>query len=39
VQTYYGIEPVIAHKNGQIIQIEVKQGDEVVRNQILAYLE
>jgi pyruvate carboxylase subunit B len=39
VQTYYGLEPVVAHKTGQLIQIEVQQGDEVVRNQILAYLE
>jgi len=39
VQTYYGLEPVIAHKDGKLIQIEMKQGDEVVKNQILAYLE
>jgi pyruvate carboxylase subunit B len=38
VQTYYGLEPIIAHNDGRIIQIEVKQGEEVVRNQILAYL-
>jgi len=39
VQTYYGLDPVIAHKDGKLIQIEVKQGEEVVKNQILAYLE
>jgi pyruvate carboxylase subunit B len=39
VQTYYGLDPVIAHKDGKLIQIETKQGDDVVKNQILAYLE
>ncbi len=39
VQTYYGIEPVVALANGQLIQVEVKQGEDVVKNQVLAFLK
>jgi len=39
VQTYYGLDPVVALKDGKLIQIEVKQGEDVVKNQILAYLD
>jgi pyruvate carboxylase subunit B len=38
VQTFYGLEPVTALKDGKLIQIEVKQGEVVEKNQILAYL-
>ncbi len=38
VQAYYGIEPVVALADGKIIQVEVKQGEDVVKDQILAYL-
>ncbi|MBP1618168.1 MAG: pycB [Bacteroidetes bacterium] len=38
VQTYYGIEEVKALSSGKIVQIEVKQGGRVVKNQVLAYM-
>lgn len=38
VQTYYGIEEVRALASGKIVQIEAKQGDRVVKNQVLAYI-
>lgn len=38
VQTYYGIEEVKALTSGKIIQIEAKQGERVVKAQVLAYI-
>jgi pyruvate carboxylase subunit B len=38
VQTYYGIEEVKALSSGKIVQIEVKQGARVLKNQVLAYI-
>lgn len=38
IQTYYGIEEVKALSSGKIVQIEVKQGDRVVKDQVLAYI-
>ncbi len=38
IQTYYGIEEVKALASGKIVQIEVKQGSRVVKNQVLAYI-
>lgn len=38
IQTYYGIEEVKALASGKIIQIEVKQGGRVVKDQVLAYI-
>ncbi len=38
VQTYYGIEEVKALASGKIVQIEVKQGQTVQKNQVLAYI-
>ncbi len=38
IQTYYGIEEVKALASGKIVQIEVKQGGRVVKNQVLAYI-
>lgn len=38
VQTYYGIEEVKALFSGKIIQTEARQGDRVVKNQVLAYI-
>lgn len=39
IQTYYGIEEVKALASGKIVQIETKQGDQVVKNQVLAYID
>lgn len=39
IQTYYGIEEVKALTSGKIVQIEVKQGDRVQKNQVLAYID
>jgi len=38
VQTYYGMEPVIALADGKIVQIETAQGENVEKNQILAFV-
>lgn len=38
IQTYYGIEEVKALKSGKIVQIETKQGAQVQKNQVLAYI-
>ena len=39
IQTFYGVEPVYAPLDGKIIQIEVKQNDQVDINQVLAFVE
>ncbi len=38
VEAYYGIEPVIALKGGKLVQVEVKQGENVAKDQVLAYI-
>lgn len=38
IQAYYGIEEVKALKSGKIVQIETKQGANVLKNQILAFI-
>ena len=38
IQTYYGIEEVKALASGKIVQIETKQGAQVQKNQVLAYI-
>jgi pyruvate carboxylase subunit B len=38
VQTYYGLEPVVALTDGKIVQIETEQGENVEKNQVLAFL-
>ena len=38
VQTYYGLEPVKAMFDGKLIQIDVPQGKQVQKNQVLAIL-
>ncbi len=38
VQTYYGLEPLVALADGKLIQIDARQGEEVEKNQILAFL-
>ncbi|MCL2097692.1 MAG: oxaloacetate decarboxylase [Bacteroidales bacterium] len=38
LQTYYGIEPVVALADGKIIQVDVKQGEDVKKNQVIAIL-
>ncbi len=39
VQAYYGIEPVIALKDGKLVQVEVQHGADVVKNQIIAFID
>jgi pyruvate carboxylase subunit B len=39
VQTYYGMEPVVALADGQIVQIEAQQGEKVEKNQVIAFLK
>ncbi len=39
VQAYYGIEPVRALADGQLAQVEAKQGEEVEKNQVLAFVK
>ncbi len=38
IQTYYGLEPVKAMFDGKLVQIEVSQGKNVEKNQVLAIL-
>jgi len=38
IQTYYGLEPVFALTDGKIVQIETEQGENVEKNQVLAFL-
>lgn len=39
IQAYYGMEEVKALRSGKIVQIETKQGDKVVKNQVLAFID
>ncbi|MDR1681065.1 MAG: oxaloacetate decarboxylase [Prevotellaceae bacterium] len=39
VQTYYGLEPAPAMADGQLVQVETRQGDVVEKNQIIAFLK
>jgi pyruvate carboxylase subunit B len=39
IQTYYGVEPVMAPKTGKVIQIEAAHNADVVINQVLAFIE
>jgi pyruvate carboxylase subunit B len=39
VQNYYGLEPVNAFSDGRLIQVEVPQGKQVAKNQVLAFIE
>ncbi|MDR1973220.1 MAG: oxaloacetate decarboxylase [Bacteroidales bacterium] len=38
IQTYYGIEAVVALADGKIVQIEAKQGEDVVKDQVLMFV-
>ncbi len=38
IQTTYGFEPVVALASGKIVQIEANQGEQVLKNQVLAYI-
>jgi len=38
IQNYYGLEPVLAPKDGKLIQVEVAQGKMVEKNQVLAFI-
>lgn len=38
IQTTYGFEPVVALASGKIVQIEADQGEQVLKNQVLAYI-
>ncbi|GHV35448.1 pyruvate carboxylase subunit B [Bacteroidia bacterium] len=39
VQTYYGIEAIVSNFDGEIFQIEAKQGEMVIKDQILAFVK
>jgi len=39
IQTYYGLEPVKADLDGKLIQIDISQGNQVKKNQVMAYIE
>ncbi len=39
VQAYYGIEECVAKASGKIVSINAKQGDKVVKGQILGFIE
>ena len=39
VQTYYGMEEVIPAKDGRIVAICSRQGDNLVKGEILAFVE
>lgn len=39
IQTYYGMEEVKALTSGKIVQIETKQGAQVQKNQVLAFID
>ncbi|MDR0295567.1 MAG: oxaloacetate decarboxylase [Prevotellaceae bacterium] len=38
VQTYYGVEPIHALKDGKLVYIETRQGADVQKNQIIAFI-
>jgi pyruvate carboxylase subunit B len=38
VQTYYGMEPIVALAGGKVVQIETRQGESVEKNQVIAFL-
>jgi len=38
VQTYYGIEPVNALKGGRLVDVQTRQGADVQKNQIIAFI-
>jgi pyruvate carboxylase subunit B len=38
VQAYYGVEEVRALADGKIVQIEAKQGEDVQKDQVLAFI-
>ena len=39
VQTYYGMEEIIPARDGRVVAILGKQGDKVVKGQIVAFVE
>lgn len=39
IQTYYGLEPVKAEIDGKLIQVDMSQGNQVKKNQVMAYIE
>lgn len=39
IQTYYGVIPVPAPKAGKLIQVNAKQGENLVLNQIIGFIE
>jgi len=39
IQTYYGFEPVKTGFDGKLIQIDMKQGSQVKKNQVIAFVE
>ncbi|MGM9764296.1 MAG: oxaloacetate decarboxylase [Candidatus Cryptobacteroides sp.] len=39
IQTYYGMEEIIPAVSGRLIAVTARQGDNVVKNEILAFIE
>ena len=39
VQAYYGLEPVVAARDGRIVAVTARQGDAVVKGEIVAFVE
>lgn len=39
VQTYYGMEEIVASVNGRVVTTTAKQGDNVVKGEIVAFIE
>ena len=39
VQAYYGIEPIRALKTGKLVHVETKQGADVQKNQVIAFID
>jgi pyruvate carboxylase subunit B len=38
IQNYYGLEPVLAPRDGRVLQVQVAQGKNVDKNEVLAFL-
>lgn len=39
IQTYYGMEEIIPAVSGRLVAVTARQGDNVVKNEILAFIE
>ena len=39
VQTYYGMEDIVPAIDGRVVAVTGKQGDKVVKGEIIAFVE